>query len=95
MNKNEAVKLRVEMIDENFDLGEEELKFIKLSRELISELADKLSKACPTNANVGRFIAAIDHLQQTKYLVSDAVTLGAEEDNRKRRKTATSSGNEK
>ena len=79
------------MINGQFDLDAETIAFMKLARETISEAAEKLSKARPQNANVGRFIAAVDHLQQSKNLFCDAAILGNEEANRtaaKKRKLA-------
>lgn len=89
MNPAEAIQVRVDMINGQFGLDEETLKFMRLVREEIAALAEKLSKARPESANIGRFIAAVDHLQQTKNLFCDAAILGNEEDNRaKKRKAA-------
>lgn len=93
MNPAETIQIRVDMLNGSFDLDPETLAFMKLSRETIAAAADTLNKARPQNANVGRFIAAIDHLQQTKNLFCDAVILGNEEENRKlakKRKAETS-----
>lgn len=77
------IDLRVDLINGNFELNDESIIFMTLVRTRIHDLAVELVDACPDDANVGRLIAAIDHLQLTKNLFCDAIILGNEARNRK------------
>lgn len=89
---NDAIDVRVDMINGQFELDQETLLFMKIARVECAALADKLNKARPATLDVGRFIAAIDHLQQVKNILCDSAIIGGEMSNRKKRKATESSG---
>lgn len=89
MNKIEAISVRVDMINGQFDLNDETTKFMKLVREKHSQLAKELQDAAPETCDVGRFIAALDSLQHTKNLFCDSAIIGSETTSRKKRKIET------
>lgn len=89
MNNNDALQLRVEFVNGQFDLDADTLEFMKVVRAEIAGVAARLRDVAPETCDVGRFIAAVDHLQQTKNLFCDSAILGCEATTRKRRKTAT------
>ena len=82
---NPAVKLRVDMVNGNFELDQESLDFMKLVREKIAEVAETLRERSPDHCDVGRLIAAIDKLQEAKNTFCDAAILGNEKENRIKR----------
>lgn len=86
MDKIEAISVRVDMINGQFNLDQPTLDFMKLVREKTSTLGQELRDAAPATCDVGRFIAAMDSLQKTKNLYCDAAIIGKESSNRKKRK---------
>ena len=86
MSTNPAIDVRVDMINGMFDLDKDTKDFMNLARQECAALASKLNAARPLTVDVGRFIAALDHIQYVKNLLCDAAILGNELDNRKRRK---------
>jgi hypothetical protein len=83
MNSNESVKLRVDMIDGMFQLDDATKDFMTRVRTEVAALAARLAATAPATCDVGRFIAATDHLQQAKNLYCDAAILGREAANRR------------
>ena len=83
---NPAIDVRVDMVNGNFELNKESKAFMNFAREECAALAKKLGDARPPTADVGRFIAALDHLQILKNLLCDSVIIGNELENRKKRK---------
>jgi len=82
----DAVQIRAEMVDGQFEISEQATKFMAQVREVLGQAATDLSHAAPAHTDVGRFIAALDALQHTKNLFCDAVIIGNEAQNRKKRK---------
>ena len=95
MNSNEAIKLRADMIDGQFELDTNTVAFMTWIRQACAALAQEARQRAPDTCDVGRLIAAVDHLQQTKNLFCDAVILGHEATERKKRKHAESSAERK
>lgn len=77
--------VRTGMLDGTYDLDESSVEYMKLARKLHVEMAEKLLKAAPQHIDVGRFTAAFDSLQHSKNLFCDAVIIGNETENRKKR----------
>lgn len=89
---DETIQLRIDMIDGRFDLDSDTVVYMNYARKRIQELAKELNNVRPANFDNGRFIAAIDHLQQAKNLFCDAAILGDEAARRrKKRAIATES----
>ena len=86
MSKNEAVKLRAELINGTFDLESEHKEFTYTVRKEIYAAAEKIRLAAPDECDIGRLIAGMDALQHAKDILCTAVILGAEAENRKKRK---------
>jgi hypothetical protein len=91
MDKIEAVKLRADMVNGQFTLDANTTAFMALVRVEFGTLAQRLAERAPPTCDVGRFIAAIDHMQQTKNLFCDSAILGIENETRKKRKLAETS----
>ena len=87
MDEVPAIKVRIDMVNGQFDLKDEDVAYMKLVREQTSQLAKKLAEEAPKTSNIGRIIAATDALQQVKNLYCDAAILGREEANRRSEKT--------
>lgn len=88
MNKLEAVQLRVDMINGQFETSAETTAFMRTVRAEIAAVAKRLSETAPETCDTGRFIAALDLLQQAKNVLCDSALLGGEASARKRRKSA-------
>jgi hypothetical protein len=86
MNQNEAVELRVAMINSRFAVDADTTAYMDLVRAEIAGVAARLQKAAPATCDIGRFIAAIDLLQQSKNVFIDSALLGGEAAARKKRK---------
>ena len=83
-----AVKVRADMINGQFVINEETTKFMTQVRKVLGQAGMDLAAAAPDHVDVGRLIAALDSLQHTKNLFCDAVLIGNEAENRKKRKTS-------
>ena len=71
----------------NLDDGTKE--FMMIASAEIAAVAKTLASKRPPTADFDRFIAAVDTLQQAKYLFCDSAIIGAEDNNRaKRAKTS-------
>jgi len=95
MSGNPAVDVRIDMINGMFDRDQDTLDFMKLAQTECAAMATKLNAARPATIDVGRFIAALDHIQYVKNLLCDAAILGKELENRKKRKVDTSTDTKK
>ncbi len=86
MHENEAISLRADMINGQFDISKEETEFMNLVRQIMSHAAKEIQFRAPATCDIGRFIAGMDALQVAKNLFCDAAILGKESDNRKKGK---------
>lgn len=86
MDNIPAISLRLDMIDGTFDLDSETTAYMATTRKAIAELAKSLAASAPSTCDVGRLIAAIDHLQQAKNILCDSAILGCEAETRKRKR---------
>lgn len=86
---DEAINLRIDLLNNQFELDPETVAFINLVRERTQALARELYAARPTNYDPGRFVAATDGLHHAAGLFCDAVVLG-DELSRRRKKRAVS-----
>lgn len=84
----DAVQVRVDMINGHFELSEETVQFMNFVRTASAEFAQQMVARAPATCDIGRLIAAVDHIQATKNLFCDAAILGNETDSRKKRKAA-------
>ena len=72
----DAGDARAAMINGNFTLPEQTLKSMKRIREVTAQAADEINKILKSdNHDVGRRIAALDHLQQVKNIACDSLIL--------------------
>jgi hypothetical protein len=82
---NEALKIRVGMVNGMFALDEATKDFMPLVRRKIEEVAADLVNHAPDTCDIGRLIAAVDMLQQAKNTFIDSAILGCEATSRKRK----------
>lgn len=87
MTTNPAVQLRLALINDTCVVDDDAKKYTKDARKAIAELSNKLVNDAPNNCEVGRLIAALDHLRQAAAAFDEAATLGSEAENRKRART--------
>lgn len=87
MDKIDAVKLRIDFINGQFPLDKPTTDFMAFVRAEMAATARRIAERSPDSCDVGRFIAAMDHLQQAKNLLCDSAILGLEANARKKRKT--------
>lgn len=79
------LRVRADMIDGRFELSDESVKFMAQAREVLGQAGEDLLAAAPAHTDVGRLTAALDALQHAKNLFCDAVIIGNESENRKKR----------
>lgn len=72
-----AVAARVKMVNGQFDLPAQTLKSMGEIREAVAETAEKIAASVERNEkhDIGRLIAALDHLQQAKNIACDSLIL--------------------
>lgn len=75
---NDVFQLRVDLINGQFELDQKTKDFMAAVRINIAIVANQLSNLAPGTCDVGRFIAALDCLQQAKNLFCDSAILGLE-----------------
>lgn len=83
---DESIKLRIDMLNGHFDLTAPTTDFMNIVRQEIERTARTLNETRPADVDIGRFIAAIDHLQQAKNLFCDSVILGEEAQTRRKKR---------
>lgn len=88
---NDAISLRVDLINASFELSEEDAGFIAFVGGALFKAADDIRKKAPATCDIGRMMAGTDALQRAKNTFCDAAILGKEADTRKKRKTETGS----
>jgi hypothetical protein len=81
----DAIDLRCDLIDGQFDLPPATLEYMALVRRELAAVAARLRDARPDAYDYGRFVAFLDKLQEAKDTACVSVILGAEQ---KKRKTA-------
>jgi hypothetical protein len=85
----DAIDIRVDIINSVITLDDDTKEFMMIASAEIAAAAKTLASKRPPTADFGRFIAAIDTLQQAKNLFWDSATIGAEDSKRaKRAKTS-------
>lgn len=72
-----AVAARVKMVNGHFDLPAQTLTSMGEIRGVVAEAAEKMAASveCNDKYDVGRLIAALDHLQQAKNIACDSLIL--------------------
>lgn len=86
MNRNPAVKARLDLMIGKSDTSPAAIEFIEWLHERIDSFAVEASRRAPAGTDVGRFIAATDCLKQARDLYCDAAKLSGIVETRKRRR---------
>jgi len=82
---NPAIRLRADMINATCDVSSDTKDFMSETRRECAELVERVLNKLPADHDVGRVIAFIDSIKRANNEVYDAVILGAEAANRKRK----------
>jgi hypothetical protein len=90
MNRNDAVRARLLLLEsDEQEYPQETNEFIRTMDEACEKLGALAAEKVPADCDVGRFIAALDHLVTLRHMFWNAAKIGSVIETRKRRRVAS------